>query len=225
MPGAPPTNVTRRAARTRQLLQRSCNVEPARAALSAELNEARSAASQLMRERDDATAALATLRRSEAAPAAERSRTGTAVAGPHSDRAPARTDCYRLSDATRPGQRQRPAPDQRGSRELDREPARARGGGYRSACDCAHRGANRPAVNGAVTRGKVAPPDRTPPALPSDCSPSTKQARQNRARRANPRHRGAPRPRGAHRRRSQTGTPRSAEDEARSAPSPRASAP
>ena len=78
------------------------DTEPARAALSAELNQARSAASQLKRERDDATAALATLRRSQAA--AEPSRNGTAVAKPYSDLLPAKTDRYRASDATRPGQ-------------------------------------------------------------------------------------------------------------------------
>jgi hypothetical protein len=81
------------------------DVEPARATLTAELNQARSAASQLQRERDDATAALAALRRSQAA--AEPAPTGTAVAKPYSDLLPARTDPDRATDATRPGQRQR----------------------------------------------------------------------------------------------------------------------
>jgi predicted secreted protein len=65
-----------------------------------------------MRERDDATAALATLRRSDAAPAPERSRADTLVAElradpePRADLARAGTTGYRSSDATSPVQRQ-----------------------------------------------------------------------------------------------------------------------
>jgi hypothetical protein len=81
--------------------------EPARAALTAELNVARSMASQLMRERDHAWATLAGLRRSQAAPAAEQSRTGTVIAKPRAELMRPRTDCYRSSDATPPVQRQR----------------------------------------------------------------------------------------------------------------------
>lgn len=81
--------------------------EPARAALTAELNVARSMASQLMRERDHAWATLAGLRRSQAAPAAEQSRTGSVIAKPRAELMRPRTDCYRSSDATPPVQRQR----------------------------------------------------------------------------------------------------------------------
>jgi hypothetical protein len=71
------------------------------------MNEARSAASQLLRERDHARATLATLRRSQAAPSADQSRTGTAIAEPRAELIRAGTDGYRSSNATPPVQRQR----------------------------------------------------------------------------------------------------------------------